>query len=123
MTFPIRYPDGRNFGPYSLEELKAQASQGSFPPNTEIEANGEWVSLGGWLVVQKRLAQLEADAASRPQAAASPAAPASGSSAILEKHTSAARATGLQTAQSNTRAIGIGVALFIAVVAAALLLR
>jgi hypothetical protein len=110
VKYPIRYPDGREFGPYSIEELRKLAAEKAYPPNTEILANGEWVSLGGWLVVRKRVEQLEADEASRPRAAPPPVAPAVDLPGPPEK-------------TLNQKAIFIGAGLFVVVILAALLLR
>lgn len=107
MKYPIRYPDGREFGPYTLEELRELSSQKAYPPNTEVLVHSEWVSLGGWLVVRKRVEQLQADEASRPRAAPAPASVAAPTKA---RH-------------QNQMAIFIGAGLFLVVILLALFLR
>ena len=125
MKYRIRFPDGREFGPYSVEELKQYSKEGKFPPNTEIEAGGEWVSLGGWLVVRKRVEELQAAEASQPRAAPPPSA---AYNPVVEpsspNHPSVAqRGTHVSPSGPPLMAIGIGAVLFLLVVGAALYLR
>lgn len=108
MKYPIRYPDGREFGPYSVQELRKLASDKSYPANTEILANGEWVSLGGWLVVRKRVEQIQSEEASRPRAAPPPKLP---------------QTPRLSPIRTNQKSVIIGAAIFLLAILTALLLR
>ncbi len=112
MKFPIRHPDGRERGPYTIEELEQLRDEQGYPPNTEVFANGEWVSLGGWLVVRKRVEQLQAAEASRPQAAPPP------SPAIDPQETRS-----ISGLFGDQKAIFIGAALFVGVILLAIFLR
>lgn len=108
MKYPIRYPDGREFGPYSIEELRKLAADKAYPANTEILANGEWVSLGGWLVVRRRVEQIQSEEASRPRAAVPP---------------KMSPPLPLDPIRTNQKSVIIGASLFVLAILAALLLR
>lgn len=107
MKYPIRHPDGQEFGPFTIEELRQQSADKAYPPNTEILANGEWVSLGGWLVVRRRVEQLQATEQARKQLA-QPKTTASSPGRALPP---------------NQKSILIGAALFLLVILLAFVLR
>lgn len=114
MKFPIRHPDGREYGPYTIEELENLRDEQGYPANTEVLANGEWVSLGGFLVVRKRVEELQAAEVSRPRAAPPPSLPSTTAYETIDKETARG---------PNRMAVFIGAGLFVVVILLAIFLR